>query len=404
MKSILLSNLLIAGLILLAPSCKKKDQNITTTDELSEALTEIHDFSQVPGFAVSVVKDNQLVYQQSFGSANLEQRSAFTNQTSLPIGSISKTFIGIAVIRAIEEGYFTLETDINSILPFTVRNPKNPEAIIRVKHLVTHTSGLMDNQQMYLKAYYQLPDDKGNGAGAEALKSAMGMQMRDGVSLEEYLRSYYLPNGKYYSLDNFSSEQPGSKWRYSNVASSLCAFLVESATEMPFKEYVKTKVLAPLSMSSSSYYIENQNPNQLATLYWDRKTPLPPYANDSYPDGSLYTTNDDLAKYLLEMVNQGSKVLQSNESYNQLFKPQLASGVVPASMAQNQGTFWFINDQQLTHDGGDPGISCHLEFNQRTGFGYLILTNMDASTPDHKSEFHQFLRQVRFSLDQFSRN
>ena len=145
-------------------ACDKTDSTpltpITNEADLTDVLNDIFQDSQFPGFAVSVVQNNEVVYQQAFGQADIAQDRPFTNQTLQPIGSISKTFIGAALVKAMEQGYFTLETDINELLPYTLYNPKQPEAIIRIEHLVTHTSGLLDNNEDYLSAYYIQPGEK----------------------------------------------------------------------------------------------------------------------------------------------------------------------------------------------------------------------------------------------------
>jgi len=55
-------------------------------------------------------------------------------------------------------------------------------------------------------------------------------------------------------------------------------------------------------MNNTAYDIANLNADNVAKLYWDKHTPLPNYANDSYPDGSIYTSNEDLAKFLINMM------------------------------------------------------------------------------------------------------
>lgn len=104
-------------------SCKKDDDNnpmpnpqtIATPAELTIALTRIYNETEAPGFAVSVVKNDEVLYQKSFGKADIEMNKAYTNQTTQPIGSVSKTFVAAAIVKSIEQGHFTLETDLNNI-------------------------------------------------------------------------------------------------------------------------------------------------------------------------------------------------------------------------------------------------------------------------------------------------
>lgn len=96
-----MKNLLLFILIItLSISCGKiNDQlsirsNITTADELTIALNMIHTNSEATGFAVSIVKYDKIIYQKSFGLANIESNQTYTNKTILSIGPVSKTLVG----------------------------------------------------------------------------------------------------------------------------------------------------------------------------------------------------------------------------------------------------------------------------------------------------------------------
>ena len=229
-------------------SCTEDDKtaepriDVNTPAQLTSRLQNIQANSEFPGFALTVIKNDAILYQEAFGMADIEENKAYSNLSTQPIGSISKTFIAAALVKAIDQGYFTLETDINDILPVEIKNPKQPDAIIRVKHLVTHTSGLIDEETAYFEAYHILPGQDLSTAGAQLLQDGFGLEVRESIPLEDFLAEYYLEDGQYYSLDNFANTTPGATWQYSNIASSLAAYLVEAATGTPFKEYVAENI------------------------------------------------------------------------------------------------------------------------------------------------------------------
>jgi CubicO group peptidase (beta-lactamase class C family) len=392
-------------------SCRKESDpaappSNTTPEELTATLENIYQQSDAPGFSLSVIKNDAIVYQHAFGMADIATGQAYTDQTIQPIGSISKTFVAAAVVKAIEQGYFTLETDINEVLPFEVINPNQPTAVIRVKHLVTHTSGLLDNDAVYLRAYHILPGEDLSTTGAQLFQTILDAQQREALSLADFLAAYYLPAGDLYDTANFADTAPGSNWAYSNIATSLTAYLVETAVQMPFSDYVDTYIFTPLGMHQTAYESTGLNPNHLATLYWDANTPFPAYGNDSYPDGSVQTSNEDLAKYLLDMmrgVRGQSTTLFSAAGYELLFDALLPDGMLPASLGNNQSLFWFLDDQLIRHDGSDPGTTCNLQFTASGDTGYLLLTNMDASTVEHESAWASLAGQVEQAINQFLR-
>ncbi|MEM9921948.1 MAG: serine hydrolase domain-containing protein, partial [Bacteroidota bacterium] len=398
--------------LLALTSCDKDDDNqatppaatISTPAELTAALTEVYDASNAPGFAVSIVTNGSISYQQAFGKANLENNKPYTNQTIQPIGSISKTFVAAAVVKAIDQGHFTLETDINDILPVAISNPKQANAVIRVKHLVTHTSGLIDHPAAYFLAYHILPGENLSTAGSQLLQDIFGMQQREGLPLDDFLAAYYLEDGELFGLENFASITPGAAWNYSNIATALTAFVVESATDIPFKEYVRMHILEPLGMDHTAYDLASLNSNDVARLYWDEDTPLPSYANDFYPDGSIHTNSEDLTKFLLDMMKGAkgqSNTLFSKEGYDLLFDALLPNGVTPATVGDNQGIFWVLKDGKIMHNGSDPGTTCDLQFQKTGDSGYILLTNMDATIGEHLSNWTNLSTKVDAAVSEF---
>ncbi|MDD3742393.1 MAG: serine hydrolase [Lentimicrobiaceae bacterium] len=411
MKKFLIFPLFTLMLSMLIASCDKEEakptvdaSSIATPADLTAVLNDICSHSDAPGMAVSIVINDTLLYQQSFGKADINRGKPYSNQTTQPIGSISKTFVAAAIVKAIEQGYFTLETNINEILPVELINPKMPNAVIQVKHLVTHTSGLLDEVGSYFQAYHIVPGEDLTTEGAQLLVDGFGIQHRESRPLEDFLASYYYPEGDLYSLENFASSIPGSSWNYSNIATSLAAYLVEKATGIPFHRYVSINILQPLGMTSTSYDPADLDPTGSAQLYWDKNTALPRYANDSYPDGSIHTCNEDLAKFLLDMMKGAkgqSATLFSAAGYKMLFEALLPEGMLPVGLAENQSVFWFLGGNEIKHDGSDPGTSCNLQFDKEGNTGYFLLTNMDASSDIHDQAYFELAGKVHIAVSAF---
>ena len=404
---------LILSIALALTSCSTNDDgigisepsSIKNTNDLDAYLGELVQTTAVPGMAISIVKGNSIVYQKSFGYANIQNQLAYTNETINSIASVSKTFVGAAVAKAIEQGYFTLETDINDILPIDVVNPKQPNGTIKIKHLVTHTSGLLDVPEVYLAYnYHILPGEDIATAGADLLMNEIGIEQRESYSLEEFLSAYFLEDGDLYSLNNFADTPPGSSWSYSNLATGLTGYIIETVTGQSFDDYVKENILQPLQMNSSTYDILEINTDEMAMRYINEDTPLPIYANDSYPEGSMYTTNGDMGKYLLDMVKgiRGeSTALFSSDSYNLLFAPLLADGTVPQDFAENHGLFWYSQDGKVLHGGNSFGVSTHMEIDQSGTSGYVLMTNMDAAFNGNLQKYLTVKIKVANAISEF---
>lgn len=389
-------------------ACEKNEvsepQTINTQTELTAVLQQIYEESEAPGFALSIVKEDSLLYQHAFGYADTEAGIPYTNQTVQPLGSVSKTFVAAALVRAIDLGYFTLDTDINELLPFSVQNPHFPDAAIQVRDLVTHTSGLLDDFEYYVQRYYVFPGEDVTGSGAQILLNDFGLSQRQEVPLATFLSAYYGLGGADYAVSHFAQAEPGTQWTYSNLATSLTALLIESATQQDFSTFVQMHVLQPLQMAQSTYEKQDVPESQLAQLYWASGIPLPQYGNDSYPDGSLHSSNADMARYLQNMMlgaKGETEILFSKDQYAMLFDPLLEPGMLPFGFGDNHGVFWFLDGDIITHDGSDPGLVSHLQFDRSGETGFVLLANMDVTQEDQEAVWNTFFNKVKQAVEAF---
>ena len=138
-------------------------------DSLDLKLTQAFEKTKVPGFTAIIIDKNGIVYQKSLGYANVKNHVPYTTQTIENIGSVSKTFIAVTLMKAIELGYFNLATNISDILPFKVTNPYFPNYPITIKELATHTSAIIDNDSIYHKSYKFIITDSSNKDAVSAM-------------------------------------------------------------------------------------------------------------------------------------------------------------------------------------------------------------------------------------------
>ncbi|OIQ19264.1 MAG: hypothetical protein BM557_06055 [Flavobacterium sp. MedPE-SWcel] len=367
---------------------------VLDSETLSLRLNQIIEASNFPGITVGIVKNGEQSYQDSFGYMDIAGNKPYTNQTVQSIGSISKTFIAAALVKTIELDHFTLETPINDILDQPIVNPNNND-VIRIKHLVTHTSGIIDQEEVYLSSYYILEGENLNGDGVQMLQAA-GVEQRQPKTLQEFIQAYFYEGGDYYSTENFMNNTPGTVQEYSNTASTLAAYLIEKATATPYEDFVKQHILTPLQMNSTAYHYNELQADKIATLYFNKNTPLPKYNLETFPDGALKTSNEDMMKYLLNMMagyRGNSTTLFSQDSYNLVFN----------QITPTYSVFWDRdNNHNVGHTGGDPGLSTEIYFNGNDNSGFFIISNYDASSHDsHESHYIEITNQIEAAITDY---
>ena len=396
-------------------SCSKNDDNqppaptnIETQEDLTSYLDNIIETKAIAGFAITIVQNDAITFQDGFGYADLENQIVYNNQTQNGIASISKTFIGAATVKAIEQGYFSLDTPINDILPVEIINLHQPDAIISIKHLLTHTSGFIDNPLTYtIGNYVVLPNQDLTGEGASILINGIGLEISNPMPLDDYLTEYFLEDGYFYGENNYINSIPGNTWAYSNVASSLMGFVIESATEQSFDEYIKEHILQPLQMTSSTFNVLEVDFSQMAIPYKDKATPLPFYANHGYPEGSIHSTNEDIGKYLLDMtlgIKGESSTLFPSSYYELLFTKQLPQGIVPNEFANNHGVYWYTKNQKWMHGGNSLGISSYMEIADNGSYGYAITSNIDGTFFENETNWEDTKALISQGIEEFISN
>jgi len=247
--------LLIAALLL---ACKQKSElsdskhNAIRNDmarSITLELDSIHRQGHINGFAVAIVKPSQANYMAGFGYANMSIKKEYTTNTIQNIGSVSKTFIGIALLKAQEQGKLDLDDPVNKHLPFEVINPANPESPITIRHLATHTSTITDTEYYDTKAYLLAQNE--DPKNYDLSKVGEHFNPRDeSTSMPDFLESLLSKNGDWYDDDNFLDTAPGKLYEYSNVGATLAAYVLERAVKQSFNDYTTAHILNPLEMTS----------------------------------------------------------------------------------------------------------------------------------------------------------
>jgi len=348
---------------------------------LTDSLEAIYDQGPLVGFSVALVNEDGIQYVRGFGSADLAAQRAYEINTIQNIASISKTFIGIALLKARELGLLDLDEPVNTYLPFEVIHPYHPESPITLRHLATHTSGITDPDEYDEKGY--ILRNAENGEDAVYADFLPPSQM---LSLEEFQYRILNKDGQWYRKRTFLKQKPGERFEYSNIGAGLAALALEKATGTPFSEFTRTHIFEPLEMSHSGWFPWEVDFSKHSRTYSDTGIPIAPYSLVNFPDGGLMTSAEDLGKYLTELIRgyAGKGRILSPESFAVLFTPQLhaaqfsnrSDGVY--NDEYNMGVcLGFSAHEQIGHTGGDPGVSSLMFFNTKTGKGKLLLVNTD---------------------------
>ena len=360
------------------------DLNQTNLDSLTFELEKIYARGHINGFGVAIVDENETIYEKGFGYADKTTKKNYSNHTIQNIASISKTFLGLALLKAQELGKLNLDDPINKYLPFEVQNPYYPEEEITIRQLTTHTSSITDTKYYDQKSYV-LKEAEDNENLQKSKRPENFNEPEAFTSMGVFLKNSLDKDGEWYLKKGFLKSKPGTQFEYSNVGATLAAYVLELATDESYDAFSKKYILAPLKMNDSGWSFEEINMEQHAVMYENIDQALPFYKLITYPDGGLITSVHDMALYLSELIKayDGKGSVLSKESYQELFKEQLNDSHFeerdadnPYNDEYNMGVFMgFSAKGNIGHSGGDPGVTTLMFFNAEAKTGQLIFVN-----------------------------
>jgi len=214
MKTIPLQLLVIFILINLKISAQFKfnqDQLDSFNNKLAEKLSD-----NAPGAAVIIVSDESVIYEGYFGCADLHKNEKLSKTHTMGIASMSKQFLGMALLYLAEDGILDLEKDIKDYVPdLPIENKK-----ITIRQLVSHVSGLPELTQ----------------------NSNFMSNINQKHSVQEIIDMAF--SGEFRS-------EPGEKFIYCNTGYTIAVALIEKLSKMSYNQYLKEKIFEPLNMNST---------------------------------------------------------------------------------------------------------------------------------------------------------
>ena len=176
-------------------------------------------YRQLPGVAVGVVSDQQLVWSKSYGFADVDAKVPLTASTKFRMASHSKLFTSTAIMQLRDQGKVRLDDPVVKYLPWFKPKPADADdPPITIEELLTHSSGLSREAGSHWTDY-KFPD-------------------------ASEVRAYIEKAAVIYS--------PQVRWKYSNLALTIAGLVVEAVSGEPYAVYVQRHIFDPLGMSSSS--------------------------------------------------------------------------------------------------------------------------------------------------------
>jgi len=321
--------------------------------EIAESMTK----TESVGLAVAVVKNNQLIYQHTFGKKSIEEGTTLSNSDIFRIASISKSFAATSMMQLAEAKKVSLDDDFGNLVGFKIRNPKFPETVITLRMVLSHTSSINDSQ-----GYFNL----------DVINPSKN------VNWEKC----------------YTDKQPGTSYLYCNLNFNMVGAVIERISGQRYDSYVKQHILTPLNVYGgycidsldskrfvSLYEYENNTFKLSPTAYAPRREELSTYQIGYStpilsPTGGMKISATDLATYMTMHMNYGKingKQIISKKSAKEM--------QTPLNSQENYGLALRTTDKLITgktligHTGSAYGLYSAMFFDPKEKFGIVVITN-----------------------------
>lgn len=360
----------------------------TSIDSLIEA--KLHE-TGIVGIGAAIIIDKKLVWTKGYGYADKKTKLPFTPSTVMNIGSISKTFTGFCIMKAVEEGKVSLDEDINGYLPFKIINLNFPNEKITLRHLATHTSGLADRYPFYTDSTYVYGGNKPEPLG-------------------EFLKNYFVQGGKHYSTANFLNVKPGASRDYSNIGAGLAGYIIELRTGQKLNVYGKRSIFKPLKMVNSGWTLNDikmQNHSKLYKKQGDSIVQIQLYEGITYPDGGVRTSVNELSSFFICLLNDGkyeNTRLLKEEMAREMIRFQFTETNKPENVnltKLNSGIFWAtkMGGKRIGHNGSDPGVRTFMLSDLSKEIGVIVFFNTSLDESNEGKFFDVYEALYNYAKD-----
>ncbi|TMU87259.1 beta-lactamase family protein [Bacillus sp. BHET2] len=352
-------------------------------DHITDYINQIMNNQQGVGVSVAIVKGADIIYSKGFGYSQIQpEKKLIDGDTLMSIQSISKNFMAFSIMQLVEKSLLSLDDPVVQYLPYFRTKYKQQSDTITIRHLLSHTAGF--------------PSDLGianmTAPNVREIFSDTPTEFQEALDhynlTEEEIRSVRTREDITKWFQKVELEYPvGKGWNYCTDAYVILADLFEKVEGVRWETHLSDEILSPLTMNRTTPNSKNVEEDQNSARYYMGKdkieTPFPKNAI-SAPIGYLYSTANDLGKYIALHLNKEKTVLRS-DLIEEMQKPfhlvnekwQFGSEV------RSYGLAWFTDIYKgfrvVEHGGGQMAVRSLMSMVPELNLGVVVLLNFDGT-------------------------
>ncbi len=319
--------------------------------ELNSQMDSLLKKYRIPGAGIAIVTNDSVIYMGGVGYANMETKKQVDENTVFGTGSITKSFVGLAFLKLVEEGKVDLQTPVKEIITdIDIDNPWEDTDPVRIVHLLEHTSGFND---INFNDYYLAGDPE--------------IPMKEALKISSNSRKVRW--------------RPGSMSSYSSAGYAVAGYVLEKITGERFEEYIRKNIFELLEMAESGFLLTPENIDNFAQGYEGNYKPSPfPYVY-ARPAGALNSSIHDMAVFVLFLMNKGKVGDEQliGETLIDRMELPTTGWATEAGLKKGYGlgisNTFYRGFKWCGHNGATIGYAGVYAYSRELGKGCVLLTN-----------------------------
>lgn len=303
----------------------------------------LHEFNKpgLPGATVMLIKNGEIIFQKGYGLADVEKNVPITGSTNFRLASVTKQFTAMCILMLINDNKLMRETTLKELFPDFPEYGSN----ITIRHLLQHTSGLIDYEDL--------------------ISDTVTIQLKDKDVLELIMKT----DSTYF--------EPGSQHRYSNTGYALLSLIVEKISGKPFRDFLNENIFQPAGMQNTIAYENGINDVKNRAYGYSVKNGIPEKTDQSVTsavlgDGGIYSSLNDLYKW--DQVLYADKLINKN-----FLEESWTPGITSSGEDFSYGYGWHLEMHKdykvVFHTGSTRGFRNIIYRIPDKKFTIVILTN-----------------------------
>ncbi|MCX7920714.1 MAG: cyclic peptide export ABC transporter [Clostridia bacterium] len=304
---------------------------------------------KIPGLSVIIVSGKETVYKKCFGFADLDTQESVTPETLFEMGSTSKSFTALGILKLESEGKIKLSDPVTKYLPWLKTKYNGKEYSITIDHLLHHTSGIPTN------AINDIPIGEDDGALERTARTLVGMEL---------------------------SNKPGHTLQYSTINYDVLGLIIQEVSGQSFEFYMKQNILDKLGLKNTYLFRSEAIRHGMATGYKigflkPREYNAPMYRGNT-PAGYFITNANDLEKWLKIQLGTDNQSIFDKNLIEKSHIPNRWVSPWPDGSLYAGG--WIVYQRQgpeIGHIGYNPNFSSFIMYRPDDKVGVGILANIN---------------------------